>query len=142
MRAPIWVYRARMGSLLGSRVLMVEHVGRRSGIHREVVLEVVGHRAPDVYVVASAFGSRAQWFRNVQADPRVRLTTRGHHAAPGVARVLTAAEGDAVLEAYIARHPAAWAVFKGVLESTLAIPLMDRPTGLPMVELRLGRQVS
>ncbi|HTM84573.1 MAG TPA: nitroreductase family deazaflavin-dependent oxidoreductase, partial [Mycobacterium sp.] len=39
MRAPIWLYRARLGALLGSRLLMLEHRGRTSGARRYVVLE-------------------------------------------------------------------------------------------------------
>jgi hypothetical protein len=59
MRAPIWLYRARLGFLFGSRTLMLEHIGRNSGARRYVVLEVVGHPTPDVYVIASGFGLRA-----------------------------------------------------------------------------------
>jgi hypothetical protein len=34
MRAPIWLYRARLGFLFGSRTLMLEHIGRKSGARR------------------------------------------------------------------------------------------------------------
>lgn len=34
VRAPVWLYRARLGALLGSRMLMLEHVGRSSGQSR------------------------------------------------------------------------------------------------------------
>src|SRR5579884_3474468 len=73
MRAPIWIYKADAGAVFGSRLLMLEHIGRRSGARRYVVLEVVDHPTPDTYVVASGFGTKAQWFRNIQADPRVRV---------------------------------------------------------------------
>ena len=81
VRAPIWLYRARLGFLSGSRTLMLEHVGRKSGARRFVVLEVVGHPAPDTYVVASGFGERAQWFRNLIANPQVRVSVAGAWAA-------------------------------------------------------------
>ena len=55
-RAPIGLYRARLGFLLGSRLLMLEHLGRKSGARRYVVLEVVARPRPGTYVVASAFG--------------------------------------------------------------------------------------
>jgi hypothetical protein len=71
MRAPTWVYKARAGALFGSRILMLEHIGRRSGAPRYAVLEVVDHPSHDSYVVASGFGRKAQWFRNIQANPRV-----------------------------------------------------------------------
>ena len=105
MRTPIWLYRARLGFLFGSRTLMLEHVGRKSGARRYVVLEVVGHPAPDTYVVASGFGGRAQWFRNLTANPRVRISITGHGPRPATARRLPAAEADAVLADYVAGIP-------------------------------------
>jgi hypothetical protein len=46
VRAPIWLYRHGLGWLFGSRLLMLEHVGRKSGQPRYVVLEVIGHPHP------------------------------------------------------------------------------------------------
>ena len=142
MRTPIWLYRARLGFLFGSRTLMLEHVGRKSGARRYVVLEVVGHPAPDTYVVASGFGGRAQWFRNLTANPRVRISITGHGPRPATARRLPAAEADAVLADYVRRHPRAWARFKNVLENTLGTAISEHDTPLPMVELRLDRPRS
>lgn len=136
-RAPIWLYRAGLGFLFGSRALMLEHTGRRSGTKRLVVLEVVDRPAPDLYLVASGFGTRAQWFRNIQADPHVRVTIAGHASAPATAHVLSQSEADTALAAYATRHPRAWAAFKGVLESTLGAPIDGRHTAPPMVGLRL-----
>ncbi|MGH3670992.1 MAG: nitroreductase family deazaflavin-dependent oxidoreductase, partial [Pseudonocardiaceae bacterium] len=94
MRAPIWLYRAGLGFLFRSRMLMLEHIGRRSGARRYVVLEVFDHPTPDTYVVVSGFGTRAQWFRNVQANPHVRVSIAGHAPAHATARRLTPAEAD------------------------------------------------
>lgn len=142
MRAPIWVYQARLGFLFGSRTLMLEHVGRKSGARRLVVLEVVGHPEPDTYVVASGFGERAQWFRNLIANPQVRVSIAGHGPRAATARRLPAAAADAALAAYASRHPRAWAKFKNVLEHTLGTAISEHNTPLPMVELRLGRPRS
>ena len=138
MRAPIWLYRAGLGFVFGSRTLMLEHVGRKSGAKRYVVLEVVGHPTSDIYVVASGFGEHAQWFRNLMADPRVRVAVAGHGPRAATARRLPAAEADAVLAGYVSRHPRAWAKFKNVLENTLGTAISEHDTALPMVELRLG----
>lgn len=46
MRAPIWIYKARAGALFGSRILMLEHIGRKSGTPRYAVLEVTDHPSP------------------------------------------------------------------------------------------------
>ena len=137
MRLPIRVYQARLGGLFGTRLLMLEHVGRLTGMRRRVVLEVVEHRAPGRYVVASGLGPRAQWFRNVSVEPRVRVWLGGRAPVDADARVLSIDEADAVLAAYVGRHRRAWAVFKPVLEHALGAPIAEHGTALPMVELRL-----
>jgi len=62
---------------------MLEHVGRKSGCRRYVVLEVVDHAAPGSHVMISGFGTRAQWFRNIQANPQVRVLPRQPQACAG-----------------------------------------------------------
>ncbi|MGH3097793.1 MAG: nitroreductase family deazaflavin-dependent oxidoreductase [Streptosporangiales bacterium] len=142
MRAPIWLYRARLGFLFGSRVLMLEHIGRKTGTKRYVVLEVIGHPSPDVYVVASGFGARAQWFRNLMANPGVRVSVAGQVHRAATARQLPTADADAVLAEYVRQHPRAWAKFKNILENTLGTPISEHDTELPMVELRLDPATS
>lgn len=138
MRAPIWIYKARAGALFGSRILLLEHVGRKSGLPRYAALEVVGHSPPDTYVVASGFGRKAQWFRNIEANPRVRVYTGSRAPRAGIARVLSTAEADRALAAYRTRHPRAWERMRPVLEQTLGVPITDTDTPLPLVELRLN----
>jgi deazaflavin-dependent oxidoreductase (nitroreductase family) len=139
VRAPIWLYRARLGFLFGSRMLMLEHIGRKSGARRHVVLEVFDHPTSDTYLVASGFGTRSQWFQNVRANPHVRVSVADHALTPALARMLTPVEADAALDAYVRRHPRAWKMFKPVLETTLGASINDHgDPGLPMVELRLG----
>ena len=137
MRAPIWIYKARAGALFGSRILMLEHIGRKSGAPRYAVLEVVDHPVPDTYVVASGFGRKAQWFRNIQADPRVRVYAGSRAPRRGIARVLDGQQADRTLATYRSRHPRAWERFRPVLEETLGERITDIGTPLPMVELRL-----
>ena len=42
-RIPIHVYRLRLGRLVGSRLLLLNHIGRVSGKPRRTVLEVAEH---------------------------------------------------------------------------------------------------
>ncbi|OBB65433.1 nitroreductase [Mycobacterium sp. 852014-50255_SCH5639931] len=137
MRAPIWIYKARAGALFGSRLLMLEHVGRKSGAARYVVLEVVGHSSPDTYIVASGFGRKAQWFRNIQANPRVRVYAGSQAPRRATARILDQQEADRALAAYVSRHRQAWEQMRPVLEETLGVPITETDTPLPLVELRL-----
>ncbi|MGA8459925.1 MAG: nitroreductase family deazaflavin-dependent oxidoreductase [Streptosporangiaceae bacterium] len=138
VRAPIGLYRAHLGFLFGSRLLMLEHTGRKSGTRRYVVLEVVGHPRPGTYVVASGFGDRAQWFRNVGANPHVRVYAGGRRPAPATARRLTSGETAAALAAYAAAHPRGWAALRPVFEATLGTRITERETSLPMIALELA----
>jgi deazaflavin-dependent oxidoreductase (nitroreductase family) len=138
MRAPIWVFKAGAGAVLGSRLLMLEHIGRTSGVRRYVVLEVVDHPTSGSYVVASGFGEKAQWFRNISANPRVRVYAGSRAPMPATARIMSQQEADRALSAYASRHPRAWERFRPVLERTLGRPITETDTPLPIVELRLG----
>jgi deazaflavin-dependent oxidoreductase (nitroreductase family) len=138
VRAPIWLYRARLGFVFGSRLLMLEHTGRKSGLPRYVVLEVVDHPDANSYVVASGFGARAQWFRNVQAEPHVRVVIGGRRPAPATARLLPAEDSAVVLHAYARNHPRAWKKLKPVFESTLGAEIGEHGTGLPLVALHMS----
>lgn len=133
VRAPIWLYRARLGFLFGSRLLMLEHIGRTSGERRYVVLEVIARSAPGSYTVASGFGARAQWFRNVRANPQVRLYLGSRRPAPGIARALTVEQSASDLTAYANAHPRAWRTLKPVSETTLG----EQKATLPLVAFDL-----
>ena len=138
VRAPVWLYRARLGFIFGSRLLMLEHAGRKTGIRRYVVLEAVDHPDPHTYIVAAGFGDRAQWLRNVRVSPRVRVYTGYHRPVPALARALTSEETAAALTAYARRHPRAWAALKPVFEATLGARIGSDGTSLPMIALELG----
>lgn len=137
VRAPIWLYRIRAGALLGSRVMMLEHIGRTTGARRYVVLEVVDRPDPDTIVVASGFGTKAQWFRNIGVNPHVRVWLGSRRPAAGVAHPLDQSGVDRVLADYRTRHAKTWEQFKLVLEETLGQPITDTNAPLPMVEIRL-----
>jgi deazaflavin-dependent oxidoreductase (nitroreductase family) len=64
------IYRAGLGRLLGKRFLLLVHRGRKSGLERRVVLEVIHFEAKPTYAaVLSGWGKRSQWFRNIEASP-------------------------------------------------------------------------
>lgn len=74
-RAPVKLFDWKLDRLLGARFLLLEHVGRRSGLPRRTVLEVIdvldGHP-----VVASGYGHRSDWYHNITATPAVTVTWR------------------------------------------------------------------
>jgi deazaflavin-dependent oxidoreductase (nitroreductase family) len=138
VRAPVWLYRARLGFIFGSRLLMLEHTGRKTGIRRYAVLEAVDHPDPGTYIVAAGFGDRAQWLRNVRASPRVRVYAGARRPAAATARPLTPQETAAALTAYARRHPRAWAALKPVFETTLGARIDSDGTSLPLIALDLA----
>lgn len=104
-RLPIHAYRLGLGGLFGRRFLLLHHTGRVSGAPRRVVLEVVEHDPTEhSYVVASGFGARADWYRNVLAHPEIRIQV-GWRAMPARAEPLTAEEGGEFMARYAPRHP-------------------------------------
>jgi deazaflavin-dependent oxidoreductase (nitroreductase family) len=79
-RAPVYLYRWRLGWLFGHRLLLLTHIGRRTGLRRQTVLEVVEYRkaGPEV-VVANGFGPDCDWVRNIEAKTGEEVTVGLQH---------------------------------------------------------------
>ncbi len=106
-RMPIWLYRLRLGWLMGDRAILLTHTGRKTGLPRHAVLEVIRHdEEEDVYFISSGFGPKSDWFRNVQKTPQVTVSV-GRRKYPALAVRLSKEEaGDEIVD-YARRHPAA-----------------------------------
>ena len=103
LRLPRMAFHGGLGFLYGRRLVLVTHTGRHSGRLHEVVLEVVAHSPTGAVTVASGYGPRADWYRNLLADPETTITV-GRDCQRAVARPLTTDEGAAILLAYARRH--------------------------------------
>lgn len=142
-RAPIWLYRLGLGNLLGHRFVLLTHTGRTTGRPRHVVLDVLGrHEESGGILVASAYGSRAQWFRNIAANPRVCFQV-GRCRHTGIAQPLPAAESGRCLAAYAGRHPRTTAALMRAIgrdmdgsRSGYERLGADRDHGVPLIALR------
>jgi deazaflavin-dependent oxidoreductase (nitroreductase family) len=79
-RVPVYLYRWRLGWLFGHRGLLLTHIGRRTGLRRQTVLEVVEYRkeGPEV-VVVNGFGPNSDWIRNIEAKPGEEVTVGSEH---------------------------------------------------------------
>jgi deazaflavin-dependent oxidoreductase (nitroreductase family) len=108
MRFPIWLYRLKLGWLLGQRFLLLEHRGRKSGMMRQAVIEVVDqdpHKGS--YVVAAAWGHQSDWYKNIEAEPHVKIGV-GTQRFPALAKTLSADDAAQHLNAYATKHPFAF----------------------------------
>lgn len=103
-RLPIHLYRARLGWLLGARMLLLHHTGRVSGKPRRIVLEVVEHTTDGGYVVVSGFGRKADWYRNVRANPDVTVQVSGR-TIPATAHSVPRQEAEEIMVRYGTKRP-------------------------------------
>ncbi|MBK9054254.1 MAG: nitroreductase family deazaflavin-dependent oxidoreductase [Chloroflexi bacterium] len=114
-RLPIWLYRLNLGWILGERFLLLTHTGRKSGLIRQTVIEVVRHdKETDVYLVASGFGHKSDWFLNIEQNPSVTITIK-QRTLPARARLLSESDSAKELLDYAKRHPIAFRELSNVL---------------------------
>src|SRR5215470_13092918 len=127
VRAPIWLYRLHLGFLFGRRMLMLEHIGRKSGARRYAVLEVVDHPGADEYVIVSGFAEKSQWYRNVVANPRVRVSVGLRSHVPAVATPMTREAAEQTIDRYSQKHPRTWRTLQEAMSAALDTPDLALP---------------
>lgn len=110
-KAPVWLYRARLGFLLGHRFVYLVTKGRRTGLRRETVLEATEYHAlAGKLVVIAGWSGRTDWCRNLAAGPAVelRLGARRYPSPPH--RFLDTGQTAMMLDRYRQAHPWSWRV--------------------------------
>ena len=135
MRAPRYLYDLRLGRLLGRRFVLIEHTGRKSGLPRKTVLEVVGYDDTSMDV-AAAWGSKSDWFQNLVANPAARVSSGRLRGAPATAAAVAPAEAAAVFDRYAREHRRA----ARALASALQLPFDDpaaMAAAVPLLRLTL-----
>lgn len=106
-RAPIWLYEHKLGWVMGGRFLLLNHIGRKSGLPRQAVVEVVRHDdAARTFTVCSGWGKRSQWFQNLRARPDVTIQVKRRTSAVH-AVFLSPAQGADEMATYARLHPRA-----------------------------------
>jgi deazaflavin-dependent oxidoreductase (nitroreductase family) len=88
---------------------------------------------PERVVIVSGFGQRAEWYRNLQADPACFVSIGRLRRIPAHARFMTSSEASAALDHYQRVHPRAWDRLRQAIEKAAGYPVDQ----LPMVELHL-----
>jgi deazaflavin-dependent oxidoreductase (nitroreductase family) len=137
LRLPIWLYRARLGWLLGDRFLILTHTGRKSGLPRQVVIEVVQHdKQTDTYYVVSGWGEKSDWYQNIRKTPSVTIHTGGR-TFQSKAEFIPVEKAIDILKAYARDHPIAFNELSGLFLGERMKPGSDAPERLarkmPMV---------
>ena len=103
-KVPLFLYRLRLGWLLGKRFMLLTHVGRHSGKVRRTVLAVLrfDEQTKEIYAVSAWNGS--DWYSNIQAAPALHVETGFVRYVP-VQRTLSPEAMTTALIEYRKRHP-------------------------------------
>lgn len=111
---PVQLWRLGLGPLMGHHMMLINHTGRKSGQPRRTMTElyqIEGHKyAP------SGFGRRAQWYRNIEADPRVTIQTADGTESMRAQRVVEEKELLTLLEGVQGRSQAMYKLHLASLE--------------------------
>ena len=100
---PRIAYSLGLGSVVGNVVLLLETIGRKSGLPRVTPLQY--DEIDGMIYVASARGVKADWYQNLVVNPTVNLTI-GSRQFQGYADPMTdPSEVADFLELRLQRHP-------------------------------------
>lgn len=125
LRLPIWLYRMKLGWLLGNRFLMMAHKGRKSGRLHETVVEVVRYdKDTDTYYVVSGWGEKSDWYQNIQRSPDV-IVKVGRRKFQAQARFIPLEKAIEVMAAYTREHALAFRELSSLFLGDRMQPGMD-----------------
>jgi deazaflavin-dependent oxidoreductase (nitroreductase family) len=113
------------GAPAGRALLLLTTVGRRTGLDRTTPMMYI-RLDGRLHVVASNAGAVAdpQWYRNLVAEPRVRVEI-GDEAYAAIARPLAGAERDAAFARIVADYPF-FADHQAGIERIIPVVALDR----------------
>lgn len=70
---PVNLWRLGLAPVIGHHMMLITHTGRKSGLPRRTMTEC--YRLDGRKYAPCAFGPKAQWYKNIAADPRVTIQT-------------------------------------------------------------------
>jgi deazaflavin-dependent oxidoreductase (nitroreductase family) len=104
-RLPIKLFRLHLGWLLMGHFLLLTHTGRKSGLPRQTILEVLSYdQASDVHYVLVGWGEQSDWVKNIEKTPQVTISV-GRRPFSALASRLSPEEAEVKVIAYGRQHP-------------------------------------
>lgn len=102
---PRSLYRWHPGWLLGNHVMMIIHVGCKTGVVRQTVVEAVNYDPKTQACQALAgWGEQTDWYRNLQAYPALEIQMGSRRYVPQQ-HFLSTEELLTLFQDYEHRHP-------------------------------------
>lgn len=94
-KAPLYLWRMGLGFFIGRYIMVITTFGRKSGLPRSTGAE--WHPLRGGKFVPVNYGEKAQWYKNIVANPHVTIQT-AHGTEHVTARRVT--DDDELIEAY------------------------------------------
>ena len=101
-RLMISLYRVGLGNVIGRLVLLLTTTGRKSGLPRATPLQY--EEIDGAIYVASARGTKADWFRNILANPCVHVRIGNRQFEARAEPITDACRIADLLELRLSRH--------------------------------------
>jgi deazaflavin-dependent oxidoreductase (nitroreductase family) len=108
-KTPILLYRLGLGFLVGRLFMIMTTVGRKSGQPRRTAIEF--HEYKGRRYVLSAWGTKSDWYRNLEANPYISIQT-WHGTESVLARRITSEAELAEAFAFAMSNPSMRMVLK------------------------------
>ena len=86
-KTPLYLWRMGLGWMLPRQVLVLTTTGRKSGLPRHTMVEY--SKIGSTLYIASGWGQRPQWVKNIEADPVVTIESINEGEATGTMRRVT-----------------------------------------------------
>ncbi len=108
-KIPLFMHKIGLGGwekIIGSEWMLISTIGRKTGKRREAMVDVMDYdQAADTYYIEAAYGSRADWLKNIKVNP-VFDAKVGRRRFKAQARELNAADTGEMLVRFFRRKPA------------------------------------
>ncbi|MBI9047132.1 MAG: nitroreductase family deazaflavin-dependent oxidoreductase [Anaerolineaceae bacterium] len=103
-RLPVYFYRIGLGWLLGKRFVLINHLGRKSGLQRQTVEEVVEREnGTDNVIVVAGYGEQTQWYKNLKEQPETTIQI-GNQKYSVAVDLLNPEDGEDIISRFMERH--------------------------------------
>ena len=100
---PQILYAIGLGPLMGNFVLLLTTIGRKS--HKPRVTPLQYEEIDGKIYLGAALGQKADWFRNIQANPKVQVRVKSRRFSGYAGPIIDRKQIADFLEIRLSRHP-------------------------------------
>lgn len=108
LRFPVFLHHLGLGGwerLIGLQWMFITTIGRKTGKPRHAMVDVIDYyKETGIYYIEAAYGKRADWYRNIQADPVFHAQV-GRRKFEARATPLSPEETEKAIVAFVRRRP-------------------------------------